>query len=276
MRETKENKIQFFTFDSISDAVKQMGKETTQLFEKECSSKDTSDYFNKFSGTESLEEASKLLEDGWSSGAKTIEQKLNVMKNTMQKVTKIKTTYDVVGHQASVPRYLQGIPTNLVNVKNIPDKQKVVTKNKNISYSSGISVETIMNESVKALAVVYKLEQSGIRVNLNVIVAISYDGTPSNGACIFKVKIKDASERMNVSKMAFAMVNPSMLRRIYFRLAETCPIDCPLYHRRRFAMNYGTPFSDSTLKQTLSRNGEYYLPAFFTKDIDKINSINDL
>ena len=90
----------------------------------------------RFTGTNDYKEAENLLLYGWTEES----EKLNEMlKLKAIKEKSVKNTYDVAGFQCSVPRYLQGIPTNMINQKVVTKKQKVITIKKNITYSYKVS-----------------------------------------------------------------------------------------------------------------------------------------
>jgi len=137
--------------------------------------------------------------------------------------------------------------------------------NKSIDYNGGTSSDTIMNESIKAMMIIKKLEAQGYRCNLNIVL-----GT-SKGACKFyvKVRIKSANEKLNVSKLAFPLVHPSMLRRLFFRFVEVYPKITP-----NFVGGYGMPATSSEMRKIFK--GEYLLPNFIRKDVTKITGIDDL
>ena len=65
-----------------------------------------------FTQTNNYDEAVQLFKNGWNDMAKNITQKLNIIKNQQVDAEVQKIMYDVVGFQASVPRYLQGIPSS--------------------------------------------------------------------------------------------------------------------------------------------------------------------
>lgn len=222
-----------------------------------------------FTKTKSFEESVSLMKNGWEDMAQNLTKKLKVIENEVQPSTKRKTVYDVAGYQCSVPRYLQGLPNSMVRTTNIPAKQKIITVTKSIDYNGGTTTEEIVQESVKALQVVKKLEAQGYRINLNVAVGTNKSiNSSSDGRFLLKIRIKNASERLNVSKLAFPLVHPSMLRRLIFRWIEVYP-----KITKEFVGNYGYPTRDEAMKQAL--NGEYLLPAFM-KDVSSINSLDDL
>ena len=201
-----------------------------------------------FTGTKNFEEAKDLLLHGWEHG--TIEIKRKVETRNTGVMLKQKNVYDVAGYQCSVPRYLQGIPTNMINKKSIPQKNKVITINKMCSYSARVSSSTIKTESVKVLQLVNRMEKQGYRVNLNVLF-----GTVKRNISVIKVRIKSSSQKLNIKQTAFPLVHPSMLRRIIFAVLERSE-ECSHYG---FERGYGMPADEYTYKKTLNK-GEYLIP----------------
>ena len=218
-----------------------------------------------FTKTESFEEAVELFKNGWSDMAQKLTQKLKVAESKMEPTMKSRNTLGVCGYQAIVPLYLQGVPNNMANKKMVPVKQKVITVNKSIDYSGATSADTIIEESVKAMQVVKKLEAQGYRCNLNLVLG----GCERDLSLFLKIRIKSANEKLNISKLAFPLAHPSMLRRLFFRFVEVYPSITKSY-----VYGYGKPTSAAQLRSVFK--GEYLLPAFIRKDVTKINCINDL
>ena len=218
-----------------------------------------------FTQTQSYEEATKLLKDGWSSMAQEITKKLNVIKNQVVNEHVQKILYDVVGFQASVPRYLQGIPTSMVNKKMVPVKQKVITLDKDISYNASIKTEQIIEASVQTLQLIKKIEAQGIRVNLNLIWGVAAGDTKE----VAKVRLKSANERLNISKLSFPLVHPSMLRRLCFRYLEVAPTVTKSY-----TWGYGAPLDGSQLK-TYCKD-EYVLPRLFDGNLASLGDLSSI
>ena len=193
----------------------------------------------KFTMTSSYKEAMDLLLHGWTEAAKKMTHALKVAPQPAP-IKRQRSVYSVAGHSASVPRYLQGIPTNMIS--SVPDrrKQPVIVINHSISYNSGWEAEDIMKEGIKALQVVQAIEASNRNVKLNIIcLASNSNGTLTRG---FKVTIEQPGERLNISKMAFPLAHPSMLRRMFFRYMEVEP-DMP----QKF-YGYGYPCNDKCEK----------------------------
>lgn len=218
-----------------------------------------------FTQTNSYDEAVKLFKNGWDDMAKQLTQKLKVIQNQVVDAQVQKILYDVVGFQASVPRYLQGIPTSMVNKKQVPVKQRVITLNKDISYNCGTTTQQIVNASIQTLQLIKKIEAQGIRVNLNLIWGISGGNTRE----VVKIRLKSANERLNISKLAFPLVHPSMLRRLLFRYVEVAPSVTKSY-----VYGYGCPLNGSTLKQYCK--DEYVLPRLFDGDLASLGDLSSI
>lgn len=206
-----------------------------------------------------------MFKNGWSDMATKLVQKLKVIESKTEPTMKPKNVLGVAGYQAIVPLYLQGVPNNMVTKKMTPVKQKVITLNKSIDYSGGVSADQIIEESIKAMQIVKKLEAQGYRCNLNIVLGSSEPDIK----LYVKIKIKSANEKLNVSKLAFPLVHPSMLRRLFFRFIEVYP-----HVTKSFVSGYGSPAKSSELREVFK--GEYLLPNFIKKDVNKIKTIDDL
>ena len=215
-----------------------------------------------FTQTNSYDEAQELFKNGWNNMANELTKKLTVKQNQVENAQVQKVIYDIVGFQASVPRYLQGIPTSMVNKKLVTVKQRAITLNKDVSYNCGISTEDIIEASIQTLHLIKKIEAQGIRVNLNLI----WGDTAGNTKEVVKVRLKSANERLNISKLAFPLVHPSMLRRLLFRYLEVAPTVT-----EKYTFAYGNPLDGSQLK-TYCKD-EYVLPHLFD---GKLDSLGDL
>lgn len=210
-----------------------------------------------FTGTESYDAAEDLLLHGWDEVSKEFTQSIKKVNTSVS--FKNRNCYGVAGYQCSVPRYLQGIPTNMISNKRVPVKNKVISITKSISYNCSVRTETIKEQSLKVLKLVNKLESDGYRINLNIALVAtnnSYAKKPKMVSLV--VKIKDASQRMNIKQMAFPMVHPSMLRRIIFGLIERLP-ECEY-----LGSFYGIPARNSDAKLLFEKT--YFIPAIVEEE----------
>ena len=185
----------------------------------------------------SFGEALEMLEKGWEEGAIALKEKIEGLKS-QETGRNMKSKYDVIGGNACVARYLQGIPTNMINTHFVERKDKVINVFKTMGYSAMYSSNEIMDEAAKSLRIVQILENSGYRCKLY---ALKYNVMHSD-TFVFSMKIKDAKEPLNLKKCAFIMAHPDFQRRILYRLIELSD----LYDLWR--IGYGTPVDSRELQ----------------------------
>lgn len=258
-------KTTYRKFESISDLVNTIQHSCVNPIFENPDEQRSAMGNERFTGTFSYEEAENMLLHGWDYMSKELTRRLNVQNNGM--VTKQKNVYDVVGYQTSVPRYLQGIPTNMIRQKQVKIKNKVIVLNKSIGYSCKVKKEQIIEESVKALQLVRSLEAKGYKVELNIVCIIGddrrvirYDNSDINGIAI-KICLKRASQRLNIKQTAFPLVHPSMLRRIILRLIERSE-EC---NRIQYLSCYGYPVMPEHKIYKELFKGEYLIPAIVSE-----------
>ena len=202
-------------FDSISDLTTHLNNTTISPLFKGHSLSSRSTYSPQWYGTNSYEEAQELLKGGWVPESEKLAKKLPLKVNT-ERHTSTRPTHSVVGYQASVPRYLQGIPENMINSKPTPKKQKIITIYKTLSYNQNIRADQIEQEGIKAIQIIQALEGRGYRVKL----VMAWVTTSDNEVAVCTLVVKKPEERLSLIKMAFPLVHPSMLRRIGFAWIE--------------------------------------------------------
>lgn len=186
-----------------------------------------------FTGTSTYTEAMQLLENGWNEGAAKIDKGLKeVLKNNTSVTQRQRSVYDVVGGNASVPRYLQGVPTSMIRQVKTPVKQPITDVYIDYCFSSTTSQYTIINRCIEVLQKVVSLENAGTRVNLYAYKTAVF----GDYAELSRVCLKRSTERLNVLKLAFPAAHPSMLRRIAFAVDEHT-IELPEY----WFPGYGCP-----------------------------------
>lgn len=265
-KQGRMQKIYFASLEEFYRYIKETPLNDTfrySTLESEC----TEDKHSEWCGTKSFEEACDLFKNGWSETAEKLKNKLNVQGKFEQSMTYRDVT-SVQGYHPVVPLYLMGIPNNMITKKMVPMKKKVVTLNKSLNYSSSIKPEQIIDESVKAFRIIQKLESQNYRVNLNLVIGTS-DRWSGKEKYFIKIRLKSSNEKLNISKLSFPLVHPSMLRRLYLKFIEVHP-----GVGNGFKRGYGTPLSPDVLRNVW--HDDILLPQFILKDVDKINTLEDL
>lgn len=213
--------------------------------------------------TTSYKEAESLLLHGWDYMSEEVEKRLKLQNTSLQSYSK--SVYDVVGYQASVPRYLQGIPTNMIRTKKTPKRVSVITINKTICYNCKVKTDTIIQESVKVLRLIQNLEKQNIKVNLNVV-ELAQGARNSENITIDKIRIKNSGQRLNTKQTVFPLIHPSMLRRIILALIER-KNEC---NNSAWYNGYGVPITEVKGFEDFFK-GEYFIPSTV-----KENEITDI
>lgn len=267
MREYQAGNVKVIEYGSLTEFYDYICKTPTNVAFSKMSYPSSTHGSEAFTGTKSFEEAVALFKHGWSDMATKLVQKLKVIESKAEPTMQQRNVLGVAGYQAIVPLYLQGVPNNMVQKQMVPIKQKVITLNKSIDYNGGVDKEKIVDESVKAMQIIKKLEVQGYRCNLNIVLGTS----EADAEFAVRVRIKSANEKLNVSKLAFPLVHPSMLRRLFFRWIEVYP-----EITSSFLSGYGRPAKSQQLRQWFPNANGYLLPNFIVKDVSKIKGIEDL
>jgi hypothetical protein len=251
----KQRDVYIMEFSSISELVNHC--KTAEINRRVWSTQKSISANYEFTMTRNYDEAVNLLLNGYTQGAEKLNKTLKLKKLQSKEVQRM--TNDIVGFQPNVPRYLQGIPTNMINTKTVMKKERVVTLIKAVNYHGGIKPSQIMDDSVKFLQLVQAIEAKGIRVNIEVVSWVEYQG--SSEEIMMRVPIKKANERVNISKMSFPLTHPSMLRRIIFRSRET-----ELRVKTSgFGYTYGQSTRAAQMVPVLLKKNEYYIPTMITE-----------
>lgn len=136
----------------------------------------------------------------------------------IQTVEKKRTQFfnDVVGFQPIVPLALMGVPCSMRNVRTVKQKSKIVNIVIDCTASANVSATEIANAAVSIVGQVVSLEKQGYRVNL----MASFISCQSNHVDFVAVKVKDASQPLNLSKMLFPFSTAAFSRRLGFAWYE--------------------------------------------------------
>lgn len=264
VKNIKGVKVTRVEFNSIAELVDFVKNESPKFHS--LSSKNGSFSFTQ---TKNFDEAVNLLTKGWTDKTEQIVSKMKTIKfskNEMKEISK----FDVAGYQCCVPRYLQGVPDSMIAKKKIPQKQKIVKLTKSVGYNCGVPADTIFENSVKAFKLIEALEKNGQRCELTV----NWVTARFSERVEVYLKLKSPNERLNVSKMAFPMCHPSMLRRIMFAVLERLD-DVNI----EFNNGYGRSITNTKELSECVReykNDVFVIPSFIEQDVTKITNIEDL
>lgn len=204
-------------FDSLNEYSRYLKSDMSDLFKKyghaaseECT--------KSFTGTSSFEEADNMLKFGDLENLKKIKAELSKIQVNGGGETKYTETYrSFVGYAPHVPSYVSGQPKTMLRKRVVRETDVKIV---NIMYSSaascGVDARDILETSVNVMNFIHSLEKQGYSVNLYTMIATS----KGNETVSQIVKIKSSDDYTNLSKVVYPMVNPSFLRRHFFKFME--------------------------------------------------------
>lgn len=196
---------------------------------------------HSFTGTHSLDEAYALMEGGWEPGYKDLIDEMCTVKlhSDEENPERFKVLRKPYGASPNVPRHIMGHPDSMFHPKHNAAPARVISVYVNASANCSISPETLMTKGASVLKYIEHLERKGYRTNIYA----SESATEDNEAIVIAVKIKDSRENLNLKRVAFPLAHPSFLRRIIFRVDETCPVK-----KSGWDSGYGRPNDKPFLK----------------------------
>ena len=181
--------------------------------------RDKDDDFNDF---EDFKDALKAMEYGYDTHLEDLNKEMEkTRKYVFEKVLNKKGTYkkDVVGFMPIVPNVITGNPINMINSdvaqRRIPVCKIIIEK----AMLAGVTAKDTIKYFSVFFALLQLIENKGIRCELWI------GGASDCGKEIhcFKLKLKDATQPINIYKLQFPIISADMFRRIGFRLKETSP-----------------------------------------------------
>ena len=264
--ERKNSKgYKYYQFDNMNSLLKLIEENDSICYtrSRDSNAKD----FVGFYGTDTFEQAIDYAKHGWTTGIEQMKTKINVKAQNDQ----FKNVYDVAGGHVSVPRYLVGVPTNMIRKVPVERKDKVITVVRFCAALGSVSTNTMIENAIKFVQIIQNLEANGYRCNVDVAFGSSknyiHDLKPGDykNYSVVRVRIKKSSERLNIAKMCFPLVHPSMFRRLVFRLREmnedysywAGPGDVASFYRSTYNSHDGDNFA----KKFVNKN-EYIVPMF--------------
>lgn len=207
-----------------------------------------------FTGTESYDEAVKLIRTGYVDILKDVKEKLS-------EITRQNKKYDsgfrpmpknsIIGYVPNVPNAIRNIPESMINTNIVPQKRKTLSIVYSIEGNCSEATEFFIKTGTILLAAINTIEKSGAQVKLSV--AFMTASAEDEITCP-TVVIKNYGQRLDLQKVCFPLAHPSMLRRIGFKWLETTPqITAP------FNCGYGRDprnlsLLDTTFKEKFGKN----------------------
>ena len=177
----------------------------------------TSDSFDKnpysdrrFVGATNAETMT-MLREGYHPVVDALKGKMRISASGQAK--RFKSFNDVVGYQPIVPNAIMGLPNSMINSSLKPIKTKVLDVYYEMTVSCGTDSNDLIKAGQKMLGVIMELEAQGYRFNLYVTQGYY---SQSSGCDMVCVKVKSASQPMDLKRMSFPIAHTAFFRGIGF------------------------------------------------------------
>lgn len=207
------------TFSSIAEFIAKVGDRKTCAGMVE-TSLEVSSYRDEFTGTHTYEDATQLALYGDRDSMKKVQACTTKMKaecKTSEQRAHNRVIRCVAGSRPCVPAAILGQPNSMYRRMTNKVNMPVVNVFYNMAASCSVSAEDIIEAGTKLAQAIQIVERSGVRVNLFAGSA----GTARGQVGTMYIKIKDSAKDFDLLRMSYILINPSFLRRHFFRWVET-------------------------------------------------------
>lgn len=189
------------------------------------SSREPASYDSDFFGDAEWEDTVKLANEGWVEKISDVDLMMDHIRDEL-KVTLEKHMdpyWDVMGINFNVDRFLEGEPDCVMNVRPIEvSKQgRVISLLVSCSASAFVKQEKLMQRGLAICGLIEALRYMQHGVELWV------EQTVTSGKDMLStlVRVKEATEPMDMGRVIFAVAHPTMLRRMVFSIEENQPYE---------------------------------------------------
>jgi hypothetical protein len=224
-----------------------------------------------FCQTRDWNEAEKLLTYGWDEHTKRIRDAMFAIDkvDTTEALNKTIIEYNPIGQISCVPRALLGLPDSMILSHKPPTKQRTIRIIYDICAAGNVTGEDMVKAGIAILTAVYHLEKLGFRVRLDISEACANGGYGNDQQILgWRLCAKDYKQPVDITKLAFPCIHPSMLRRMSFAWLERTP----KIKSNSFSSGYGTVLYKmggdalQLYKDNIIRKGEHLI---FFYDVQK-------
>lgn len=186
---------------------------------KSSSQKETSQAWN---GTATFSDAVDLARFGWQEGREKLTEGLRIASAVNHESFAPARWFDVAGERPDISRFCAGDPEYMINQgESLVSKKPVLRLLVQVGGNVATSQAQFNNYGGAIVSWVDALESEGYRVELSFCIQTnSTNARNSRDQLSAIVKVKDASEPVEIDRLAFAFAHPSLFRRLWFAIME--------------------------------------------------------
>lgn len=177
--------------------------------------------------------ALKMAKQGWTKGAADLHFAVQALPQQSRATT---IRYDVAGEFPDIARFTAGDPLHMRSHRRQKQHSPLIHMVVNVIASSGTRASAFANYGAALVALIDQIENTGRRVELDVVTVNGTTGT----RLVSGWKVKRAEDACDLSAIAFSVAHPAAYRRLMFAMWERSRADM-------YRPGYG---SCETLKQS--------------------------
>lgn len=209
----------FKNLDSLVSAIQERPLNRVYMTRSELASDFTGVSAQRDTKTLNFDNSIDVMQKGYSEPLKDIKAGIAKFdRNSNGQKKRIKA--DIVGFVPIVPRAILGRPDSMLNIKNQPQKQRMINLVYGFSALGNVSGDDLLKGGILFLSLVNQLEKEGFRIKIDLLRCTT---ASTKDAIAYTVTVKEYSQPLNLLKLCYPLVHPSMLRRTSFRWCETLP-----------------------------------------------------
>lgn len=168
----------------------------------------------------SMTDALRLIKEGWREGADRIDSLRRVIQAILPRTPKL-SKFSVAGAVPNIPRAIAGNPANMLNLQTGNSKKKpIITLVSNMACNWTVKAHHISNRAAVVAVLIDEIEAKGFACEV-ISGAYSMGHGKSElhegkfDACT-SVMLKEASQPVDINRMAFGLGHAGMFRRLIF------------------------------------------------------------
>ena len=177
-----------------------------------------------------MPEALQLARNGWPTGANYVKRHLDTKEAIGQHYLKVITPAQAGPGTLDMGRYIQGHPEPYLVYRDsdiLADGGRIVKIVVSAGLSAGIESDALLQYGTTICEVIDTLERTGYRTELSLHHTASYSDPnpkiPEQGIT-WEIPLKRAEEPLDMDRVAFAIANSAVARRLVFSLMEQLPM----------------------------------------------------